>query len=235
MPHTHRLPDSIGAFAGIAFALLIFLSVAMIDPLRRATDQELREWWTNGNLLRDSVVSMYLKLIGMACFLVFIAQLRTRLRAADPESPWLDLMYGAGITFVATFSLSALARPLIAMAVRSGNEPLPGPDTLRYATEFTQVAFGYVAIPFAALAIAAASAAILQTGALSRPVAWSGLAVAALSLLAVILGMGPFATPLILLWTVGASSQLFRARRVQAVPTGASPGLAQSQAQGLVS
>src|SRR5262245_57740550 len=115
MTATSRLPDRIGALAGIAFALLIFVSVAMIDPLRRATDQELQAWWTTGGLLRDSVVSLYLKLIAMACFLVFIAQLRNRLRAADSENPWLDLAYGAGLVFVATFSLGAIARPLIAM------------------------------------------------------------------------------------------------------------------------
>ena len=234
MPRNHRLPDVIGAVAGIAFALLIFFSVAMIDPLRRATDQELQVWWSDGGLLRDSVVSMYLKLVGMACFLIFIAQLRARLHAADPDSPWLDLMYGAGITFVATFSLGAIARPLIAQAVRSGGEPLPGLDTLRYATEFTQVAFGFVSIPFAALAIAAASLAIAQTGALSRLVAWPGLVVAALSLLLAILGMGPFASPLILLWTIGASSQLFRARETRAVVAAAAPGMAH-QSQGLAS
>ena len=235
MSRNHRLPDAIGAVAGIAFALLIFWSVAMIDPLRRATDQELQAWWTDGALLSDSIVSMYLKLIGVACFLIFITQLRTRLRAAEPESPWLDLLHGAGIVFVATFSLSAIARPIIAMGVRAGSEPLPGPDTLRYATEFTQIAFGYVAMPFAAITVAAASLTILQTGALSRLVAWPGLVVAALSLIVVALGMGPFATPLILLWTVGASSQLVRARRAQAAPTVAAPGLAQSQARGLVS
>ncbi len=65
MPRTHRLPDLLGALAGIAFALLIFFSVAMIDPLHRATDQELLAWWTDGGLLRDSLVSMQLKLLGM--------------------------------------------------------------------------------------------------------------------------------------------------------------------------
>jgi hypothetical protein len=235
MPHTHRLSDRLGALAGVAFALLIFLSVAMIDPLRRATDQELLAWWADGGLLRDSVVSMHLKLGGMACFLVFLAQLRARLRAADPENPWLDLVYGAGITFVATFSLSAIARPLIAQAVRSGGEPLPGPDTLRYATEFTQVAFGVVAIPFATLTVAAASLVILQTGALSRLVGWLGLVVAALCVIMIALQAGPWATPLILIWTTGASTQLFRGRGARVASADASPGMAQRQPQGLVS
>jgi hypothetical protein len=178
---------------------------------------------------------MYLRLIGTACFLVFIAQLRSRLRAADPENPWLDLVHGAGIAFVATFSLGAIARPLIALAFRSGREPLPGPDTLRYASEFYIAAFGYVSIPFVAMTIAAASLVILQTRALSRVVGWLGLVVAGLSLLMAALGMGPWASPLIFIWAIGASTQLFRARGAQAASAAASPGPTQVQPQGLVS
>jgi hypothetical protein len=206
----------------------------LIDPLRGATDQELQAWWTNSGILRDSVVAMQLRLIGTACFLIFIAQLRSRLRAADPENPWLDLVQGAGIAFVATFSVGGITRPLIALMVRSGSDPLPGPDTLRYASEFYTVAFGYVSIPFVAITIAAASLVILQTSALSRVVGWLGLVVATLSLVMAVLGMGPWASPLIFIWAIGASSQLFRARRAQAAPTVAPPGLAH-QAQGLVS
>lgn len=234
MQSTSRQTDRIGALAGIAFTLLFFFSVAMIDPVRRATDDELRAWWTDSTQLSGSVVSMYLKLLGMACFLVFSVQLRNRLRAADPENPWLDLINGAAISFVATFSLGAIARPLIALGVRSGGEPLPGPDTLRYATEFTQIAFGYVSIPFVALTIAAASLVILQTRALSRMVGWLGLVVAALSLVVVVVGMGPLASPLIWIWTIGASSQLFRVRGARALSTSAAPGMAQ-QPQGLAS
>lgn len=226
MPRNHRLPDAIGALAGIAFALLTFFSLAMIDPLRGATDQELQEWWTNSGILRDSVVAMYLRLIGTACFLIFIAQLRNRLRAADPENPWLDLAYGAGLIFVATFSLGAITRPLIALAFRSGGEPLPGSDTLRYASEFYRVAFGYVSIPFVAVTIAAASLVILQTRALSRVVGWLGLVIASLTLIMVGPGMGPWASPLIFIWVIGASSQLIRARAVRAVPAAAAPGMA---------
>ena len=223
MPRTHRLPDRLGALAGFAFAVLIFVSVAVVDPLRQATDQELRAWWTESGLLRDSVVSMHLKLGGGACFLVFLAQLRARLHAADPACPWLDLMYGAGIVFVATFSVGAIARGLVAQAVHTGGEPLPGPDTLRYATQSSDVAFGLVAVPFAALTVAAAALTILQTGALPRLLGWLGLVVATLSLIPVALGAGPWATPLLLVWTAGVSTQLLSARGGRPAATEAPP------------
>lgn len=233
MTRSSRLPDRLGALAGIAFALLTFLSLAIIDPIHRATDQELLAWWTDAGLLRDSIVSMYLKLGGMACFLVFLTLLRARLRAADPDSPWLELAYGAGIAFVATFSLGAVTRALIAQSVRVKGEPLPGPDTLRYATDFSDAAFGFVAIPFVTLTVLAVSLMILQTGALSKVVGWLGLVVAALSLVVVALQIGPFASPLIFIWALAASSQLFRARVARGAAVEAAPGLVAGQPQGL--
>jgi hypothetical protein len=240
MPRTHRLPDLLGALAGIAFALLLYIGISMINSPRAATDQELVKWWTDGGVLRDLLVSMQLKLVSIACFLVFLAQLRARLRAVDPESPWLDLVYGAGIAFVATFSIHAISRGLIAHAVRFGGDPLPGPDTLRYATQFSDAAFGFVAVPVLTLTVVAASLMILQTGALSRVVGWLGLVVSVLSLVIIALQTGSsvragWATPLILIWVIGVSTQLFRARGARVVSAAASPGMASSQPQGLVS
>jgi hypothetical protein len=47
--------------------------------------------------------------------------------------------------------------------------------------------------------------------------------------------MGPFATPLILLWTIGASGQPFRPRLTQAAYPSAAVGMAQSRQQGIAS
>lgn len=229
MPRPGQVSDRIGAIAGIAFALLFFFGVFVADPLRGATDQELREAWTADGLRRDLLISMFLMLFASSCFLVFVSQLRARLRMDGPESAWGDLLYGAGIVFVVTLSITAISRGLIAHTVRFGGEPLPGPDTLRYATGFSDAMFGLAAIPFATLAIAAASCMILQTRAMSRWVGWFGLGVTVLSLIAIVLQIGPLAIPLIVLWVIGASTQLFRARGTRAVPADTVPGMAQGQ------
>ena len=199
-----------GAVAGVAFAVLLFLSVAWFNSLHGVSDQELIEGWTDGGLRRDSLISMYLMLIAGPCFLVFITQLRSRLRLSSPENWLVDLAHGAGLLFVAGLSVTAFTRALIAQEVRFRDEPLPGPDTLRFVTSFSSNAFGLVAIPFATIAVAAASIMILQSGAMSRWLGWLGLAVTALSVVTVVLLTGPLATPLILIWVLGACAHLFR-------------------------
>jgi hypothetical protein len=56
-----------------------------------------------------------------------------------------------------------------------------------------------------------------------RLVGWLGLVVATLSLLLVAFGAGPWATPLILVWTAGVSTRLPSARAGQPAATGAPP------------
>lgn len=210
MSGTGQSSGKIGSVAGVAFAVLLFLSVAWFNSLHGVSDQELMKGWTDGGLRHDSMISMYLMLLAAPCFLVFITQLRSRLRSWSLENWLVDLVFGAGLLFVAGLSITAFTRALIAQEVRFRDEPLPGPDTLRVVTSFSSNAFGLVAIPFATIAVAAASIMILQSGAMSRWLGWFGLAVSALSLVAVVLLAGPLATPLILIWVVGASVLLFR-------------------------
>lgn len=235
MSGTTQASGKIGAIAGVAFAVLLFLSVAMFNSLRAVTDQELMEGWTDGGFRRDSLVSMYLMLLAAPCFLVFVSQLRARLRAVAPENSLVDLMYGAGIVFVSALSMTAFSRALIAQTIRFWDEPLPGPDTLRYATSFSQSAFAVVAIPFATMVVATASIMILMSGVMSRWLGWLGLAVTVLSLVAIVLLMGPLATPLILVWVLGASALLFRSRGTPATAVEMVPGVAQAQPPGLMS
>src|SRR6478735_7953062 len=124
--------DLIGAIAGAAFVLLLFLSVASLDLPRGKPDQELQTWWADEGLRRASIVSMYLMLLAAPCFLVFLTRLCARLREVDVEDSWNALVQGAGIVFVALLSVSAVTRGVIAQAVRFNDEPVPGVDTLRY-------------------------------------------------------------------------------------------------------
>ncbi len=207
------LSSTLSALAGVGFAVLLFLSIASVDPLRQATDQELTTWWSDNGKLRATVVSMYMMLLAGPLFLVFLVQLCARLRAAGTNAEaWTNVVFGAGVAFVTLLTVTAFSRGIIAQSIRFSDEQMPGPDTLRYATEFSQAAFGIAAIPFAAISVAAASIIIIRTGILARWVGWLGLVVAGGSLIAVAALVGAFATPLILLWTVAASFVIWRSR-----------------------
>ena len=231
MIRKEHLPDIAGATAGIAFAVSLFLSIASIDPLRGATDQELFEWWSDGGLRRDSIISMYLMFFAAPCFLVFVSVLRTRLRAPDGESAWTGLVHGAGIAFATLLAVSAIVRGVVAQAVRFGDEPVPGPDTLRYATELQYVTYGLAAIPFVLIVITAPSIQILRMGILSRWIGWLGLSVTAVGLALTAAMVGPFATPLILLWVLAASAHLFRTRGASAQAMTAGRDVARTEPQ----
>ena len=134
----------VGAGAGIVAALLIFLSVAVVDPLREATDDELIRWWSTNSNLDDLIISGYTRLFALPFFLVFAAQLRNTLRHAG-GGLWTDVAYSSGIVCAGALGVAALLRIVLAQSVRLGDEPLPGVDTLRLATDIGLQAYGTLA------------------------------------------------------------------------------------------
>jgi hypothetical protein len=185
--------------------LFIFLSLAVIEPLREATDAELLEWWSKDSNLDASVLSMYLRLLAIPFLLGFAAQLRTTLRATGNAGIWRDVVFGAGVVCAGMLALSALIRGVTALAVSANDEPLPGVDVLRFSTELAYQAYSMGAIGTLAVMAGAAGLAVLSTNALTRWLGWISIPLAALSLVAVPLQMGAFASPLLLLWTLAAS------------------------------
>ena len=125
----------IGSLAGVGFAIFFFVGVAMLEIPENATDQELVAWWSDSGNRTAAVVSMYLFVLAGLCFLIFLVALRSRLLAVEGGSGDLTaLAVGSGLVFVSLLSVAAAARGVIGFAVESpaNNEPLPGPDTLRY-------------------------------------------------------------------------------------------------------
>ncbi len=220
MNRTTPLSSTLAALAGVGFAILWFVSVASVDPQRSRTDQELLTWWSDSGNQDAMIVSMFAMLVAALVFLVFLVQLCHLLRSAGGIGErWNGLVFGGGLGFVALISVTAFSRGLIAHAMRFEDEPLPGPDTLRYATAFSQAAMGLGAIPFVAIAIATASVIIVRSAVLARWLGWFGLVVAALTLVVVVLQVGALASPLIMLWTVAASFVLWRSRNAVVATT----------------
>lgn len=93
-------PRISGAIAGVLCALFLFLSLAVVDPLRRASDAELVEWWSSRSNLEASVLSMYARLLAIPFLLAFLAQLRAVLRGSNGGN-WPELVHSSGIVCAA--------------------------------------------------------------------------------------------------------------------------------------
>ncbi len=218
MNHGKYLSDTAGAIAGVAFSVLLFLAVASLDSLREASDAELLAWWTNSANLRDNVVSMYFMLACVPCFLLFLVTLRGRLARAEEDGAALSsFVFAAGLCFAVAVLVGGTARGLIAQSVKFGNEPLPGPDTLRYVTAFSTTIFVLVAMPAAAITLAAAAWLIIRSRVMAAWLGWAGLLAAGVIAVATAFLMGPLALPVLMLWVVAASVELWRTREVASV------------------
>lgn len=201
------------ALAGGAFAILLFFGVVSLNALRDATDAELLEWWSDSGHQRASLISAYLFLLSSPLFLVFVCELCNHIRPASPGTQRLPgFVFAAGIISSALLALAGVTRGLVAQSILTTDEPIPGPDTIRFATALSQVIFGSAAVPFAAITIGAASAVILRTGAMWRWLGWFGIAASVITIAVTAATLRPFTLPLVLLWTLAASFALWRTR-----------------------
>ncbi len=209
MPQSNRRADIVGAVAGIGFVVLVFLGVASVDPLRGASDQEMLTWWADSGNRDSFIVSMYLLLAASPLFLLFIARLRTRLQAADAGG-WADIAFASGIVATGALSLCAILRGIIPASVRFADEPLPGVDTLRFATTLAYASWIPV-ILFAGVFVAVVSALALTTQALPRWFGWLGVPVSLGCAIMLAVQAGPIAIPLLHVWILAGSVHLLRA------------------------
>lgn len=208
MPRSIRLADILGAAAGIGFAILLFFSVASVDPQRGVTDQELQTWWADSGNRDGFVVSMYMLLLTAPLFLLFVARLRKRLQAADAAG-WADTVLACGIVVATALGLCAVLRGVVAGSVRFADEPLPGVDTLRFATDLAYASWDLV-ILFVVVLVAIVSGLALVTRALPRWFGWLGVPVALGSAIMLAVQSGPFSLPLLIIWVLAGSVHLLR-------------------------
>ncbi|OAI40957.1 hypothetical protein AYO38_00825 [bacterium SCGC AG-212-C10] len=210
----------LGAISGVAFAVLMFVGVAAVDPIREGSGQEFVDWWSVASNQEALLTSMYARLLAVPVFMIFFTQLRTKLRASERQSEWLDIATGGAIAFVVALALSGLLRGVIAQDVRIADQELPGGDTLRFASMLSYQSYGLLVMGFATVTMAAVSVVILQTRMMGRWLGWTGIVIAAISAIAVVALMGAFATPLVILWSLASSVELVRTRN--AAPAAAS-------------
>ncbi|MGE0228506.1 MAG: hypothetical protein AB7I38_05740 [Dehalococcoidia bacterium] len=198
-----------GAVAALAFATLLFMTVAVVDAPRAATDEEVIAWWSEESNQTAEVFSMFFAFGAALSLLAFLSVVAPRLRAAEGgEGRVAAFVYASGIVYVVLLLLAGVLRGAVASSVLLGDEPLPGVDTLRLVPAASWVLLGSLGLPLAATCVAAVSWLVLRTRLLGRWVGWLGLGVAAALLGAVVIG--PWLIPLLLLWSLSMAVALWR-------------------------
>lgn len=209
------LGGRLGSLAGLGFVLCFFVGVAMLETPRGATDRELVTWWSDSGNRITAIVSMYLFVVAGLCFLIFLVGLRSRLLVAEGGRGELTtLVVVAGVVFVSLLSVAAAARGVIGFAVESptNDEPLPGPDTLRYLPQMGYAITGTGGLLAAAVSMATTSWLIVKTAVFGRWLAWVGALAALVVVSAAALLSGVFAIPGLLVWAVAVSAAMWNAR-----------------------
>jgi hypothetical protein len=203
-PHTTtRSPAAawVATGAAIAFAASLFLTVAVVNVPHDATDAELSAWWQQQSNRTSGIVSGLFALCTAALLPVFTSYVHhsDATRRSPAVRAFARSMAGA---FTAVMLVSAATRSAVGHLVDVMDEPLPGPETLRYATALNYQVLGLAAMGALSLAILAISVLALRTGAFARWAATVGLACGVVMLLAVVAGYGSFTVPLAILWSV---------------------------------
>jgi len=204
------------ALAGIAFAVFFLLGTASLNAPHGGSDQKIIEFWSDSGNQTTAVISMYLFAVAGLVFLVFVSQLRAFLASAATSSNRLsELVFGSSLVFVALLFVSGVARGAIGFAAKSGNEPLPRVDLLRYLPQISYAAGG-LALLAAAVAITTTSWMILRSGLLGRWLAWLGFVVSLVIVVANVLLVGGLAIPAMLIWAIATGFAIWRAPEVHA-------------------
>jgi hypothetical protein len=213
---TRTAGGRLGALAGLAFAILFLAGTAVLNIPLGASDRKLVAWWADGGNQVTAIISMYSFILAGLCFLAFLVQLRSRLLAAEGGTgAATSLMLASGSVFVAMLFVAAASRGVIGVAIKSPgmDESLPGPDTLRYLPQTGYAALGAAGLLAAAVMIIVSSWLILRTGVFGRWLAWLGAVAALLIVAANVALVGMLAIPVMLVWALATSAELWRGSR----------------------
>lgn len=198
---TERGRSRAGTIAAFAFAASIFMTVAVVNVPHDATDAELVAWWQDQANRTSGFVSGLFALSTAVLLAVLANHVHhsVETRSAPALRAFTRSMASA---FTALMLVSAAARSAIRHLVDVMDEPLPGPDTLRYATALNYQVLGFAAMGALGLTMLATSVLALRTGVYARWAAYVGAVCGALTVVAVAVGFGIFTVPLAMLWAV---------------------------------
>ncbi|MFI6095347.1 hypothetical protein ACIA8G_07345 [Lentzea sp. NPDC051213] len=146
-----------------------------------------------GTVANDGTVSAFFAVGAAAVFAVVL----TRLTHGD--SAWFTAARTLGTAVVAGLLVSAALRGAIAHLTGHEELPLPSADVLNYSTALDHMLLNVPVMAALALVIGAISVATLRT---FRWTAYVGIGAAVVVLAAVVLQIGAYAIPAVLLWVL---------------------------------
>ncbi|MEO9256347.1 MAG: hypothetical protein ABI305_12450 [Tepidiformaceae bacterium] len=196
----------IGALCGVAFALLLFLGVASINVPHSVSDKELIAWWAKSGNQTSAIASMYLVAASAVALVLFLSHLRERLNGESGSAG--NAMFAVGGAAVGLLLTSAAVRGVIAFAVKTSDEPMPGVDVLRY---FPQISYALISVALLAMGacLVLLAWAVVRAGVLPKWLAWASLALGLITLAGTPIFAG-FMIPVVLIWAVVASIAVWR-------------------------
>jgi hypothetical protein len=186
------------------------MTVATVNVPHDPTDAELLEWWRDSANRMGGTLSSVFAVASAVLFAVVMNRVR-RLPGAAGAPAWLAFARSMGAAFTATLLVTAALRGVIAHLVDRLDQPLPSLDVLRYSTALNYLMMSLPVMTCLALTVFAVAVVTLRTSALPRWTAYVGVATAVVILGAVATGVGAYAIPAALLWSVCLGIALWRA------------------------
>ena len=208
-PLSVRLTSRVPAVAAALFAVGLFMTVAVINVPHEASDRELVAWWSeSGNQLAGVFSGMW-AIVTAVTFAVVVNHLRGSALAA--HSPRLrDFAASMGTAVTMLWLVTGAARATIGHLVRVMDEPLPGPEVLRFATALNYVLLGLSGMTVLSLCILATSVLVLRTGVLARWMGVTGLVCGGIVLAASVAQYGAYSSPVGILWALCLAVAIWR-------------------------
>lgn len=195
------------AVAGIAFALLLGLSLTLITVASPANPATPGAWLTQS--ARRGTIALALNLVPFAgiAFLWFIGVVRDRIGQREDRF-FASVFLGSGLLFVGMlFVAAAFAGGLIAdMTLRSG--AAPNPATLAVGRQVTGLLLRVYAMRMAAVFTMSTATITLRTRVIPRWIGLAGFAVAVVLLVSV--GLTPWVELLFPAWILLLSIDILR-------------------------
>lgn len=182
---TSRLGGICAALYVIAFTVGMFL--ATDNPNSDAPDADYTKYVNDsGNLMRN-VIGGYVTVVAAIIFLVFIAFLYRRLRAAEGGDGLLSLIVLiTGVAYATCVMVGVAILVIVPAGIKLGNTPVPSPEVARWVS---QAGFAVVLLAggfCAALMSTLISVLILRTRSLPALLGYFGFLAAVAMLFAVV-------------------------------------------------
>ncbi len=201
----------VAAGSAVLFAVSFFLTVAVIDMPHSASDATVLAWWAEPGNISSAVLTEVFAIATAILWIVVVNHVRSLAARVEGGQAWLSFAYSMATAFTATMLVTAATRSVIGRMIDVENDPLPGVDVLRYATNLNIALMGGPVMTVLALAIIGISVVVLRTRILGTWMAYDGLVCGVVILAAVAVKMGQFAIPMALIWALSMAVAILRA------------------------